>query len=242
MFFFRHAVPNPGRGAVYYGMGTNEIASTPEQDPDRDPGEGAGAGRDRLDWGGLLETYRDRLRRMVALRLDERLRGRVDPSDVVQETFLEALRRQAEYARDPEPMPPFLWLRFLTLQQLQLVHRRNLKTGARDPRREVSIHAGAFPAPSSAALAAQLLGRDTRASEAALRAERKLRLLEVLETMDAVDREVLVLRHLEQLTNGECARVLGLQESAATKRYLRALKRLREILSALPGGASGIRP
>ena len=239
--FYRHPIPNRGRGAVYYGMGTNEIASRPGQDPDRDPDEGAGAGRDRVDWGGLLETYRDRLRRMVALRLDDRLRGRVDPSDVIQETFLEALRRQAEYARDPEPMPPFLWLRFLTLQQLQLVHRRNLKTAARDPR-EVSLHAGAFPAASSAALAAQLLGHDTRASEAALRAEQELRLLAALETMDAVDREVLVLRHLEQLTNGECARVLGLQESAATKRYIRALKRLKEILSALPGGASGIRP
>ena len=106
----------------------------------------------------------------------------------------------------------------------------------------MSLHAGAFPAASSAALAAQLLGHDTRASEAALRAEQELRLLAALETMDAVDREVLVLRHLEQLTNGECARVLGLQESAATKRYIRALKRLKEILSALPGGASGIRP
>jgi RNA polymerase sigma-70 factor (ECF subfamily) len=223
-------------------MGSNEIASKPEHGPDRDPGEGAGAERDRVDWGRLLETHRDRLHRMVALRLDERLRGRVDPSDVIQETFLETLRRKAEYNCDPEPMPPFLWLRFLTLQQLQLVHRRNLQTAARDPRREVSLHAGPFPAASSAALAAQLLGHDTRASEAALRAERKLRLLEALETMDAVDREVLVLRHLEQLTNGECARVLGLQESATTKRFIRALKRFKEILSGLPGGASGIRP
>ncbi len=107
-------------------------------------------------------------------------------------------------------MPPFLWLRFLTLQRLQLVHRQQLGTRSRDAGREVSIHAGAFPAATSAALAAQLLGRDTRASEVAIRAERKRRLQVALDAMDAIDREVLVLRHFEQLSNGECARVLGL--------------------------------
>lgn len=193
------------------------------------PGSGA-------DWGAFLSANRDRLRRMVALRLDHRLRGRIDPSDVIQEAFLEATGRRAEYERQSDPMPPFLWLRFLTLQQLQLAHRRQLGTRSRDAAREVSIHAGAFPEATSAALAAQLLGRDTRASEAAIRAERKRRLQEALECMDPIDREVLVLRHFEQLSNGECARVLGLTESAATKRYLRALRRLKEILSALPGG------
>jgi RNA polymerase sigma-70 factor (ECF subfamily) len=188
------------------------------------------------DWGAFLSSHRDRLRRMVALRLDHRLRGRIDPSDVIQEAFLEATGRRAEYERQADPMPPFLWLRFLALQQLQLVHRRQLGTRARDAGREVSIDAVAYPAATSAALAAQLLGRDTRASEAAIRAERKRRLQEALEAMDPIDREVLVLRHFEQLSNGECARVLGLGESAATKRYLRALRRLKDILSALPGG------
>jgi RNA polymerase sigma-70 factor (ECF subfamily) len=188
-----------------------------------------------VDWGRFLSSHRDRLRRMVALRLDHRLRGRIDPSDVIQEAFLEATGRRAEYERQSDPMPPFLWLRFLALQQLQLVHRRQLGTRARDAGREVSIHAGAYPAATSAALAAQLLGRDTRASEAAIRAERKRRLQEVLDGMDPIDREVLVLRHFEQLSNGECARVLGLGESAATKRYLRALRRLKDILSAWPG-------
>ena len=173
---------------------------------------------------------------MVAIRLDQRLRGRIDPSDVIQEAFLEATERRPEYARQPNPMPPFLWLRFLTLQRLQLVHRQQLGTKARAAGRDVSIHAGAYPAASSAALAAQLLGRDTRASEVAIRAERKRQLQEALDRMDPIDREVLVLRHFEQLSNGECARVLGLGESAATKRYLRALGRLKEMLSALPGG------
>jgi RNA polymerase sigma-70 factor (ECF subfamily) len=177
---------------------------------------------------------------MVALRLDERLRGRVDPSDVIQEAFLEATARQQEYDRDPDPMPPFLWLRFLALQRLQIAHRQHLGTRARDPRREVSIHGGAAPAASSAALAAQLLGHDTRASEAAIRAERQLRLRHALEALDPVDREVLTLRHFEHLSNAECARVLGLTESAATKRYIRALKRIKDILASLPGGALGL--
>jgi RNA polymerase sigma-70 factor, ECF subfamily len=201
-----------------------------------DPAQVETMGTDRVEWGDFLSGHRDRLRRMVALRLDHRLRGRIDPSDVIQEAFLEATERRPEYARQSDPMPPFLWLRFLTLQRLQLVHRQQLGTRSRDAGREVSIHAGPFPQASSAALAAQLLGRDTRASEVAVRAERKRRLQEALDTMDAIDREVLVLRHFEQLSNGECARVLGLSDSAATKRYLRALKRLKDILSALPGG------
>jgi RNA polymerase sigma factor (sigma-70 family) len=132
-----------------------------------------------------------------------------------------------------------LWLRFLTLQRLQLVHRRQLGTKARDASRVVSIHGGTYPAATSSALAAQLLGRDTRASEVAIRAERKRQLQDALDRMDPVDREVLVLRHFEQLSNGECARVPGLSESGASKRHLRALGRLKEILSALPGGSKG---
>jgi len=215
-------------------MDTNEAAGNSRDQVDR--ARLATMGTDRAEWGQFLLSHRDRLRRMVALRLDQRLRGRIDPSDVIQEAFLEATARRPEYARQPDPMPPFLWLRFLTLQRLQLVHRRELGTRSRDAGRQVSIHGGAFPAASSAALAAQLLGRDTRPSEAAIRAERKQRLHEVLDRMDPIDREVLVLRHFEQLSNGECARVLGLGESAATKRYLRALRRLKGILSALPGG------
>jgi RNA polymerase sigma-70 factor, ECF subfamily len=191
---------------------------------------------DRAQWGQFLSAHRDRLRRMVALRLDHRLRGRIDPSDVIQEAYLEATERRPEYGRQADPMPPFLWLRFLTLQRLQLVHRQQLGTRSRDAARDVSIHAGSIPQATSAALAAQLLGRDTRASEVAIRAERKRRLQGALDVMDPIDREVLVLRHFEQLSNGECARVLGLTDSAATKRYLRALSRLKEILVALPGG------
>ncbi len=215
-------------------MGTPERSS--DTRPDIDPTAAAAIGSEGADWGQFLSGNRERLRRLVAIRLDQRLRGRVDPSDVIQEAFVEATERRADYVRQPDPMPPFLWLRFLTLQRLKIVHRQQLGTKSRDPRREVSIEAAAYPAANSAALAAQLLGRDTRASEVAIRAERKRRLQDAIERMDPIDREVLVLRHFEQLTNGECARVLGLAESAATKRYIRALRRLKEMLSALPGG------
>ncbi len=198
----------------------------------------AAAHGDRAAWGELLAEHRVRLRRMVALRLDRRLMGRVDPSDVIQDAYLAASRRLPEYLVESAPMPLFLWLRYLTAQALQTLHRRHLGAQARDAGREISIDGGRIPQATTAALAAQLLGHDTRASEAAIRAERKLRLEQALNRMDPVDREVLVLRHFEQLTNGECARVLKLSESAATKRYIRALRRLKEILTSLPGDAA----
>jgi RNA polymerase sigma-70 factor, ECF subfamily len=194
---------------------------------------------DQAAWGALLVRSRDRLRRMVALRLDRRLQGRVDPSDIIQEAYIDASARLAEYARQPD-MPFFLWLRFLTGQRLVRVHRQHLGAEMRDVAREVSLYRGALPAATSAALAAQLLGRDTRPSEAAVRAERSIRLQEALNSMDPLDREVLALRHFEQLSNAEAARVLGLQEPAAAKRYVRALKRLRLILDARPGGLGGL--
>jgi RNA polymerase sigma-70 factor, ECF subfamily len=110
----------------------------------------------------------------------------------------------------------------------------------RDAGREVSLYRGALPEASSAALAAQLLGRECRPSEAAVRAELKIRLQEALNSMDAVDREVLSLRHFEQLTTVETARVLDISEAAAGKRYIRALMRLKTILTELPGGPEGI--
>jgi RNA polymerase sigma-70 factor (ECF subfamily) len=189
---------------------------------------------DQRALGDLLARHRERLRLMVRLRLDRRLQGRIDPSDVIQEAYLEAAERFPDYARD-QPMPFFLWLRFLTAQKLLVLHRHHLGAKARDAGREVSLHRGALPEASSAVLAAQLVGHRTTPSEAAMRAEMQLRLQEALNSMDPMDREVLVLRHFEQLTNGETAKVLGLRESAASQRYARALLRLKEILTSLPG-------
>jgi RNA polymerase sigma-70 factor (ECF subfamily) len=194
---------------------------------------------DSHEWGALLERHRQRLRRMVALRLDRRLQGRIDASDVVQEAFLEASNRLADYVRRPD-MPFFLWLRFLTGQKVLELHRHHLGTQMRDAGREIALYRGALPEASSAALAAQLLGHDTRPSEAAIRAERKIRLQEALNSMDPLDREVLALRHFEQLNNAETAQALGLPEATASKRYIRALKKLKEILTSLPGGREGL--
>ena len=190
---------------------------------------------DQQAWAQLLARHRDRLRRMVALRLDRRLQGRVDASDVIQEASLDAARRLPEYLKQPA-LPFFLWLRFLTGQRLMEQHRVHLGAKARDVGREIALHHGALPETTSAALAAQLLGRLTSPSEAAIRAERRIRMQEVLNTMDPLDREVLALRHYEQLSNSEVAAVLGLDKSAASKRYARALVRLKEILAGLPGG------
>ncbi len=185
--------------------------------------------------GRLLDEHRDRLRRMVRLRMDRRLQGRIDPSDVIQDAYAEATTRFDEYAQN-QAMPFFLWLRFLTGQRLMALHRRHLGAQARDASREVSIHRGTFPEATSAALAAQLIGRHTSPSEAILRDEIRLRLQEALNAMDIRDREILALRHFERLTNIEAARELDLDPSAASKRYIRAVRRLRKTLAGIPGG------
>ncbi len=174
---------------------------------------------------------------MVALRLDVRLQGRVDASDVVQEGYLDAMRRLDEFIRNPT-VPFYIWLRFLVGQRVQEQHRRHLQTPGRDVGREVSIYRGAMPGASTSAMAARLLGKLTTPSEAAVRAERKLRLQEALNSMTPLDREILVLRHYEQMSNGDAALALGLDKSAASRRYTRALIRLREILSNHQGAIS----
>jgi RNA polymerase sigma-70 factor (ECF subfamily) len=197
------------------------------------------AAGDQASVGALLMTHRARLRRMIALRLDPRLQGRIDPSDVIQETFAEAADRLREYLGQPEA-PFFLWLRYLAGQKLVTLHRHHLGVRMRDARREVSLYRGSMPEASSAALAAQLLGDEVRPSEAAIRAETKIRLQEALNSLDAIDREVLALRHFEQLSRAEVASELGISEAAASKRYIRALRRLKEILVHLDGGNGGL--
>lgn len=190
-------------------------------------------GGDEQALAALFIHYRARLRQMIALRLDRRLQGRLDPSDVLHEAYLDMARRLPDYAADPK-MPFFLWLRFLTGQKLTDLHRHHLGVKARDAGQEVSLYRGALPAASSVSLAAQLLGRFTSASQAAVRAETQLRVQEALNAMDPIDREVLTLRHFEQLSNDEAAMVLGLSKTAASNRYVRALKRLKEALVEPP--------
>jgi RNA polymerase sigma-70 factor (ECF subfamily) len=182
----------------------------------------------------VFERNRQRLTQMVSLRLDRRLRGRVDASDILQEAFLECAERFGDYLANPT-MPLYLWVRFLTGQKLIDLHRRHLGVKMRDAGQEVSLYQGALPQASSVSLAAQLLGQLTSASRAAIRAETQIRVQEALNIMDAMDREILTLRHFEMLTNEETAHVLGIKKTAASNRYIRALRRLKEILASVPG-------
>jgi RNA polymerase sigma-70 factor (ECF subfamily) len=192
------------------------------------------AGGDSGAAAELFAAYRDRLRLMVRLRLDRRLQGRLDPSDVLQEAYLDIARRAPEYAANPT-MSPYLWLRYLTGQRLLLLHRHHLGAHMRDAGQEVSLYRGALPQASSVSLANQLLGRFTSPTQAAVRAEMQIRVQEALNAMDPLDREVLTLRHFEMLTNEEVAAVLGVRKTAASNRYIRALRRLKEVLGPLPG-------
>jgi len=182
----------------------------------------------------LFSRHRDRLKRMVHLRLSRRLAGRVDDSDILQDAYLEAARRLEEYLREPK-LPFFLWLRHLTALKLVEVHRRHLGTQLRDADLEVTLHRGMLPLADSVSLAAQLLGTLTTPSQALIKAETRLLVQEALNSMDPIDREVLALKHFEQLSTAEIAEVLGLSKAGAGSRYLRAIKKLREILSQIPG-------
>jgi RNA polymerase sigma-70 factor (ECF subfamily) len=184
----------------------------------------------------IFARHRDRLRRMVDMRLDARLQARVDASDVIQDAFLQVASRLEGYLRDPK-VPLFLWLRLVVGEQLTNLHRHHLGTQMRDARREVSLYREALPEASSAALAAQLLGKHTSPTQAAVRAERLLRVQEAINSLDPIDREIISLRHFEQLSRAETAQVLGIAEAAAAKRYIRALKRLKAIM---PGGWEGL--
>jgi RNA polymerase sigma-70 factor (ECF subfamily) len=197
-----------------------------------------GAAGDQHALGELWDRYRERLKRMVRLRLDGRLRGRLDPSDVLQEAFIDFARRAGDWAANPE-VSFFLWLRTLTGQRLQMLHRQHLGAKMRDAAREISLHRGPMPQATSVSLAAQLLGQFTSAHAKVARAEMQILLQEALNGLDPIDREVLALRHFEELSNAETAEVLGIDPSAASSRHVRALKRLRQILKSIPGFFDG---
>jgi RNA polymerase sigma-70 factor (ECF subfamily) len=211
------------------------VTSMPDQTSEVDQLLQRASQGDPSSWEALLGQSRQRLHRMVAFRLDQRLQGRVDPSDVLQDAYLEAWQDLGSYIRQPA-IPFFLWLRGIAGNKLRELHRHHLGTQMRDPRREVSIYGGELSDSTTAAIAARLMGNLTGASEEAVRDELKLRLQDALNTMDPLDREVLALRHFEQLSPVETAGVLGIKEKAAGMRYVRALRRLREILNGLSGG------
>jgi RNA polymerase sigma-70 factor (ECF subfamily) len=171
--------------------------------------------------------------------MDTRLQGRVDASDVLQDAFLDAAARLDAFLQSSE-LPPFLWLRLVVGERLAICHRHHLGTKMRDAGHEVSLYRDPLPQASSAALASMLLGHLTSPSHAAIRAELVLQVQEALNSLEPLDREVVALRHFEQLSRAETAQVLGISWAAGAKRYIRALKRLKAILATMPGGLEGI--
>ncbi len=183
-------------------------------------------GKDAL--AAVFLDYRDRLERMVDFRLDPRLLGRVDPADVIQEAYIEVARRVDSFLAAPA-VSLFVWLRQITWQTLLDVHRRHLGQ-KRNAGQDVSLD-GPRGASTASPLAHQLAGSLTSPSQAAMRNEHVLNLKRAIAQMDALDREILVLRHFEQLTNGEVAEVLQLSKTAASNRYMPRL----ETAATVPG-------
>jgi len=182
----------------------------------------------------LIDRYRERLKRMVSLRLDRRLQGRVDASDIVQETLIDASRRLTDYARDPR-LEFFPWLRSLAAERLIDIHRQHLGAQKRNAAQEVSLYRRPMPEASSVSIARQLLGKMSSPSQAVARAEMQLTVQNVLNSMDPIDREILILRNFEELSTSEAAKELGIKRSTAGKRHLDALRRLKQALIAMPG-------
>jgi RNA polymerase sigma-70 factor (ECF subfamily) len=202
---------------------------TPDSDQTQQLLDRAGAG-DPAAFEALFARYRDFLRLVVRLRMDTRLRARVDPSDVVQDAQADAFRRLRDFL-DRRPMPFRLWLRKTTQERLLKVQRAHLEAGRRDAAREVPL-----PEQSSLVLAGRALASGSTPSEQLDRSETARRVREAVAALPETDREVLLMRNFEGLSNQEVAYLLDLDPAAASKRHGRALLRLRQAL--LDGGFS----
>lgn len=178
-------------------------------------------GGDDSVMAALLERLRERLLRMVQFRLDPRLVGRIDAEDVLQESYIEAGKRLQAFRDDDKPF--LVWIRMMTQQTMIDLHRKHLGAKMRSAGREIT-------APRSGTLSGFFVGHYTSPSNAVMREELRQKVEEALESMDEIDREVLLLRHFEELSNKDAAAVLGIQENAASNRYVRALVRLKGIL------------
>jgi RNA polymerase sigma-70 factor (ECF subfamily) len=182
----------------------------------------------------LFALHERRLWQLVSFRMHARLRQRLDPEDVLQETWTAAAARVRAFA-EGDFASSFLWLRLVTLQTLNDLHRRHLGAQQRDAGRELALEHNPFPEATSMSLAAALAGSATSPSRAAMRQELVDEVQKAIGTLQPGDQEILALRHFEELTNGEAARVLGIQEKAASIRYVRALQRLKHVLDHVPG-------
>jgi RNA polymerase sigma-70 factor, ECF subfamily len=187
--------------------------------------------RARLGDGGardhLLELYRQRLRQMIDLRLDRRLRARVDPSDVVQEALAEAFQHLDVYLEE-RPVPFYPWLRQFAFNRLLDLHRRHLLAQKRSAKREVS--ASEIMDGSGVCLTDRFVASVSSPSQRAVREEERNKVQAALLALPERDREILVLRYMEMLSTAETASVLGISEGAVKVRLFRALERIRALL------------
>src|SRR5689334_13440203 len=180
----------------------------------------------------LLTAHREPLRRMIGLRLDPALAARLDASDIVQDVLLEAHRRLADYLTNPT-MPFRLWLRHIAKDHVIDAHRRHRQAQRRSLDREQPIVPAVLADHSSMELAGQLLDQERTPASEAIQRELQRKLDAAITELDEDDREIILLRHREQLSNQQVAEGLGLSEAAASMRYLRAIRRLKAAL--LPG-------
>lgn len=184
----------------------------------------------------LFSIYRPRLWRLVAFRLHPQLQGRIDADDVLQDAWLRAVDRMDTFLRDASASC-FLWFRTIVSQTLVDLHRFHMLAQKRSAAREFSIDKGWSAESTSSSLAFHLQQPAKSPSSTVSRAEQARKLDSALRSMNENDREVLALRHFEELNNGETARVLNMTEQAASARYIRALARLKQVLEVFPGGA-----
>lgn len=191
----------------------------------------------QTDLAAQLVEHRERLTKMVRFRIDKRLRGRVDPSDIVQEACLEAFRRYEKYSQE-DKVPFYVWLRFLTVQQLQITQRKHLGFQIRSVARDVSLNGAESQTSDIGALAEALSDGLTSPSRALVAKELKEHLVSALESLNENDREILALRHFEQLNTVESAQVLGISEGLASTRYGRALRKLMTVMKTSSGSES----
>ncbi len=187
----------------------------------------------------LLDRHRDALRRLVELRMDRALKRRVDASDIVQDVLVEANRRLQDYLADPSPMPFHLWLRHMAKDRLIDAHRRHRVAQRRSLDREQPLAAPAGIDHSTMELAGQLCDPQMTPAAAATWQETLRRFQEAVEQLDDIDREMILMRHFEKLSNQEAAEILGLTSAAASMRYLRAVRRLRVLLGNQEPSADG---
>ena len=226
MNFIKFAATPPTRPSVWKYLLVSKFAMNPELSDDSR----------RLVEGGLellpelFERHRAQLERMVAFRLDPRIRTRLDPSDVLQDAYIEIARRLPDYTASPT-VSCFVWMRQQTLQVMIDLQRRHFRE-KRNPLREVLQGPVNDAGGTSIAIAQHLVADMTSPSQAAVKAEEIDKVKTALDQMNEIDREVLALRHFEMLGNREVAEILGLTPTAASNRYVRAAARLGEILKA----------